>query len=126
MEIKLYHDQRRKHRDAADSWSIYCPYPMKYRAATGIKGVFLGCKPTEEGMVRCCWMEDEIGKNIYLGKRIGGSLLLLKLFRLYLNILAKSLIKLARKTRKKHGKLLLMFRYLNRSEYKTADDKPSI
>lgn len=73
MEIKLYHDQRRKHRDAADSWSIYCPYSMKYRAATGIKGVFLGCKPTEEGMVRCCWMEDEIGKNIYLGKRIAVS-----------------------------------------------------
>ena len=118
MEIKLYHDQRRKHRDAADSWSIYCPYPMKYRAATGIKGVFLGCKPTEEGMVRCCWMEDEIGKNIYLGKRIAVSSTL--------NILAKSLIKLARKTRKKHGKILLMFRYLNRLDYKTSDDKPSI
>lgn len=70
MKIKLYHDQRRKHQDAADSWSIYCPYPKKYRAATGIKGVLLGCKPTEDGIVRCCWMEDEIGKNIYLGKRI--------------------------------------------------------
>ena len=49
-----------------DAWSIYCPYPKKYRISTSIKGVFLGCKPTENGMVRCCWTEDEVGNKVYL------------------------------------------------------------
>lgn len=70
MIIKLYHDERTGHKDAMDSWSIYCPYPKKYRKNTGIKGVFLGCMPTEDGMIRCCWMEDEVGKKVFLGKRI--------------------------------------------------------
>lgn len=70
MIVKLYHDERKINKDAVDSWSIYCPYPKKYRKTTGIKGVFLECTPTEEGMIRCCWMEDEVGKKIYLGKRV--------------------------------------------------------
>lgn len=53
-----------------DAWSIYCPYPKKYRISTSIKGVFLGCKPTENGMIRCCWTEDQVGNKVYLGKRI--------------------------------------------------------
>lgn len=70
MEIRLYHSERKKDKEAVDSWSIYCPYPKKYRISTGIKGGFLGCKPTENGMIRCCWAEDEVGKKVFLGKRI--------------------------------------------------------
>ena len=70
MKIRLYHSERKKDKEAVDAWSIYCPYPKKYRISTSIKGVFLGCKPTENGMVRCCWTEDEVGNKVYLGKRI--------------------------------------------------------
>ena len=66
MKIRLYHSERKKDKEAVDAWSIYCPYPKKYRISTSIKGVFLGCKPTENGMVRCCWTEDEVGNKVYL------------------------------------------------------------
>lgn len=70
MKIRLYHSEIKKDKEAVDAWSIYCPYPKKYRIPTSIKGVFLGCKPTENGMVRCCWTEDEVGNKVYLGNRI--------------------------------------------------------
>lgn len=49
MKVRLYHDGRVSAKDAPDAWSIYCPYPKKYQRVTGIKGVYLGCKPTDEG-----------------------------------------------------------------------------
>ena len=52
MKVRLYHDERVSAKDTPDAWSIYCPYPKKYQRVTGIKGVYLGCKPTDEGMIR--------------------------------------------------------------------------
>lgn len=69
MKVRLYHDERQSAKDAPDAWSIYCPYPLKLRKVTGIKGVWLGCKPTEDGMIRCTWESHEIGKEVYLGRR---------------------------------------------------------
>lgn len=48
MKVRLYHAERVSAKDAPDAWSIYCPYPKKYQRVTGIKGVYLGCKPTDE------------------------------------------------------------------------------
>lgn len=73
MKAKLYHDERVSEREADDSWSIYLPLPKKMRKKTGLKGYFLGCKPTEYGMIRCTWEEDKIEKSAYLGKRIDPS-----------------------------------------------------
>lgn len=70
MKVRLYHDERVSAKDAPDAWSIYCPYPKKYQRATGIKGVYLGCKPTDEGMIRCCWKFMEVGQKVSLGKRM--------------------------------------------------------
>ena len=70
MKVRLYHDERVSAKDAPDAWSIYCPYPMKYQRVTGLKGVYLGCKPTDEGMIRCCWDSMEVGQKVSLGKRV--------------------------------------------------------
>lgn len=70
MKARLYHDERVSERDADDSWSIYLPLPKKMRKKTGLKGVFLGCKPTVYGMIRCTWEEDKIERSVFLGKRI--------------------------------------------------------
>lgn len=70
MKVRLYHDERVSAKDAPDAWSIYCPYPKKYQRVTGIKGVYLGCKPTDEGMIRCCWESMEVGQKVSLGKRV--------------------------------------------------------
>ena len=70
MKVRLYHDERGSAKDAPDAWSIYCPYPNKYQRVTGIKGVYLGCKPTDEGMIRCCWESMEVGQKVSLGKRM--------------------------------------------------------
>jgi len=69
-ESSLYHDEKVSAKDAPDAWSIYCPYPKKYQRVTGIKGVYLGCKPTDEGMIRCCWESMEVGQKVSLGKRM--------------------------------------------------------
>lgn len=70
MKVRLYHDERVGAKAAPDAWSIYCPYSLKYQKVTGIKGVYLGCKPTDEGMIRCCWESIEVGQRINLGKRV--------------------------------------------------------
>lgn len=70
MKVRLYHDERVSAKDAPDAWSIYCPYPKKYQRVTGIKGVYLGCKPTDEGMIRCCCESMEVGQKVSLGKRM--------------------------------------------------------
>ena len=72
MKVRLYHDERVSAKDAPDAWSIYCPYPKKYQRVTGIKGVYLGCKPTDGGLIRCCWESMEVGQRINLGKRAYG------------------------------------------------------
>lgn len=28
------------------------------------------CKPTDEGMIRCCWESMEVGQKVSLGKRM--------------------------------------------------------
>lgn len=71
MKVRLYHDERVSAKDAPDAWSIYCPYPKKYQRVTGIKGVYLGCKPTDEGMIRCCWESMEVGAESQFGKAYG-------------------------------------------------------
>ena len=70
MKVRLYHDERVSAKDAPDSWSIYCPYPKKYQRVTGIKGVYLGCKPIDGGLIRCCWESMEVGQKVSLGKRM--------------------------------------------------------
>lgn len=55
MKVRLYHDERVSAKDAPDAWSIYFPYPKKYQRVTGIKGVYLGCKPTDEVVVGNPW-----------------------------------------------------------------------
>lgn len=70
MKVRLYHNERVSAKDTPDAWSIYCPYPKKYQRVTGIKGVYLGCKPTDEGMIRCCWESMEVGQKVCLGKRM--------------------------------------------------------
>lgn len=70
MKVRLYHDERLSAKGAPDAWSIYCPYPLRIRKVTGVKGVYLGCKPTVDGMIRCTWESHEIGEKVYLGRRI--------------------------------------------------------
>lgn len=72
MKLKLYHDTRKKFRDCVDAWTIYVPYPKWLREKTcGTMGTFLGCTPTETGMIRCIWEHDErrCGRP-YFGKKI--------------------------------------------------------
>lgn len=72
MKLKLYHDTRKKFRDCVDAWTIYVPYPKWLREKTcGTMGTFLGCTPTETGMIRCAWEHDErrCGRP-YFGKKI--------------------------------------------------------
>ena len=68
--MQITHSERKKDKEAVDSWSIYCPYPKKYQRVTGIKGVYLGCKPTDGGLIRCCWESMEVGQKVSLGKRM--------------------------------------------------------
>ena len=70
MKVRLYHDERQSAKEAPDAWAIYCPYPRKYQRLTGIKGVFLGCKPTVGGLIRCCWDSIEVGQRVNLGRRM--------------------------------------------------------
>lgn len=74
MKLKLYHDTRKKFRFCVDAWTIYVPYPKWLRKERyDAKGIYPGCSPTEYGMIRCCWCEDEITitrNRPYLGKRI--------------------------------------------------------
>lgn len=70
MKARLYHDTRKKHRNCVDAWSIYFPYPKRMREQKQTYGTFLGCKPTEYGMIRCTWDFDEFGMRPYLGKRV--------------------------------------------------------
>ncbi len=70
MKARLYHDTRKKHRDCVDAWSIYFPYPKRMREQKQTYGTFLGCKPTEYGMIRYTWDFDEFGMRPYLGKRV--------------------------------------------------------
>ena len=56
-----------------DAWTIYAPYPkwLKKKSQGRIVGVYLGCTPTESGMIRCCWDPDDRGIMYpYFGKRI--------------------------------------------------------
>lgn len=74
MKLRLYHDTRKKFRFCVDAWTIYVPYPKWLRKERyDAKGIYLGCSPTEYGMIRCCWCDDEITitrNRPYLGKRI--------------------------------------------------------
>lgn len=71
MKARLYHDTRKEFRDYIDAWSIYFPYPKWMRKENpGVYGCFIGCKPTEDGMIRCTWNFDEFGMRPYLGKRV--------------------------------------------------------
>lgn len=72
MKARLYHDTRKEFRDYIDAWSIYFPYPKWMRKENpGVYGCFIGCKPTESGMIRCIVDYDEITPGHgrpYLGK----------------------------------------------------------
>ena len=72
MKARLYHDTRKKFRDCVDAWSIYVPYPKWLKEKTnGTMGTFLGCTPTETGMIRCTWECDERRHGIlHFGKKI--------------------------------------------------------
>ena len=75
MKARLYHDTRKKHRDCVDAWSIYFPYPKWLRKQSGGRtfGGFIGCTPTEDGMIRCTYEYDEITPTLgrpYLGRRV--------------------------------------------------------
>ena len=74
MKLRLYHDTRKEFRFCVDAWTIYVPYPKWLRKERyDAKGIYLGCSPTEYGMIRCCWYEDDITitrNRPYLGKRI--------------------------------------------------------
>ena len=70
MKVRLYHDERVSAKDAPDAWSIYCPYPKKYQRVTGIKGVYLGCKPTAHLPSLCGGASMGVGQRINLGKRV--------------------------------------------------------
>ena len=60
MKLRLYHDTRKKFRDCVDAWTIYVPYPKWLQKEThDTRGCFLGCTPTDEGMIRCTWEYDE-------------------------------------------------------------------
>ena len=49
---------------------VWSPHARKMRRVTGIKGVYLGCKPTDGGLIRSCWESMEVGQRINLGKRV--------------------------------------------------------
>lgn len=49
---------------------MYFPYPKKMREQKQTYGCYLGCKPTDDGMIRCTWEYDEMGMRPYLGKRV--------------------------------------------------------
>lgn len=74
MKLRLYHDTRKEFRDYVDAWSIYVPYPKWLREKEhGVFGCYLGCKPTENGIIRCTWEYDEITPGHgrpRLGKRV--------------------------------------------------------
>lgn len=71
MKARLYHDTRKKFCGYVDAWSIYFPYPKWLREQEdGVRGCFLGCRPTDDGMDRCTWEYDEPDKPLYLGKRV--------------------------------------------------------
>ena len=73
MKARLSHDTRKKCRDCVDAWALYFPYPKWMREEYGAFGTYLGCKPTDDGMIRCTWGTDEClpcqGRP-YLGKRV--------------------------------------------------------
>lgn len=71
MKARLYHDTRKSVCDCVDAWSMYFPYPKWLcKQEDGVRGCFLGCRPTEDGMDRCTWEYDEPDKRLYLGKRV--------------------------------------------------------
>ena len=72
MKLRLYHDTRKENSDALDAWSLYFPYSKKMREDTGIFGIFLSCKPTEDGMIRCGWNNDDCNYpgRPFLGERV--------------------------------------------------------
>ncbi len=70
MKARLYHDIRKANCDAVDAWTMYFPCPKHIVKSEGVKGVFLGCKPTDTGMIRCCWENHMVGNDMYFGKRV--------------------------------------------------------
>jgi hypothetical protein len=75
VQPRIY-DAGKKFEGYADRYSIFFPLPKKYRKDTisKVRGVFLGCKPSVDGMIRCTWEDvkdvDYIGVNLKLGKRV--------------------------------------------------------
>lgn len=72
MKLRLYHDTRKEFRDSVDAWTIYVSYPKWLKEKTGrTMWAFLGCTPTETGMIRCIWEYDERRWGYpYFGKKI--------------------------------------------------------
>ncbi len=71
MKLRLYHDTRKEFRNCVDAWTIYVPYPKWLQKEThGAKGTYLGCAPTETGMIRCCWAELMYYEPCSFGKKI--------------------------------------------------------
>lgn len=72
VKARIY-DSGKKYESYPDRYAILYMIPKEYRN-NGLKGIYLGCRPTEDGMIRCTWEEvktsDRIGVTVNLGKRI--------------------------------------------------------
>lgn len=104
MKARLYHDTRKKYRDCIDSWSMYFPYPKRMRKQEKAFGVYLGCKPTDDGMIRCTWEYDKMEMRPYLGKRVDVNTTpkeFQKLFKMYEKLWNNAIIKNTDKAWKK-------------------------
>lgn len=74
MQVRLY-DAGKKFKNYPDRYSLYFPYPKWLQKNDGLKGMYLGCSPTERGMFRLDWGECPLGvtvnsNRLWLGKKI--------------------------------------------------------
>lgn len=72
VQPRIY-DGGKKFEGYPDRYSVYFPMPKRFRAdKEDDKGIYLGCTPTEDGMIRCTWepveAHDHIGYTIKLGR----------------------------------------------------------
>lgn len=75
VQPRIY-DAGKKYEGYVDRYSVFFSLPKKYRGemAEKIRGLYLGCSPSADGMIRCQWEDvrerDYIGVDLTLRKRV--------------------------------------------------------
>ena len=75
VQPRIY-DSGKKFEGYADRYSVLFPLPKKFQMGTcnKVRGSYLGCSPSADGMIRCTWEEvkerDYVGVDLVLGRRV--------------------------------------------------------